>query len=162
MNEPAPYRHTQTATLLLLGAGALLVIFTAVLVSTGGNTLIFAGTLLAAVALLMNHSIAVSVDFNEVEVRVGNGWLRRSVRLTEVANARIVEVGANGGLIARRSQRGWVFAARAGSAVQVETRAGDVLVIGSDESQVLLAAIERLRAFALDSMDSENPAAEQQ
>ena len=83
MND-RPYRQTSVATTWSAAVFVLMVAGVGVVVSGHGGDVAFALVIVLAFVLLFSHSVELRVDRHDVEVRMGNGWLRRSVPLSSI------------------------------------------------------------------------------
>ena len=139
------YRHTQTGWVLLavLAAGAGIVFFAAG--KTGWSPAAsFVLTFLIGVAMLF-CTLTVSIRDGEIECRFGPGLIRKHIPLGAVRGARPVRTEWYQGWGIRLTSDGWLFNVSGLDAVEVELADGKRIRIGTDEPQVLAAAIrERL------------------
>jgi hypothetical protein len=142
--DPSPtYRHTQNAnTTLLVGLTALFGI-TLALVALGPHPALFATGLLVALLLLLTHSLTVTVDEATIELRLGNGLLRRRIDLANVETCESFQVEGAFGLPLRRTPDGWIYAVASGEAVLLRLRDDTTCVVGSDDAVGLHLAIRR-------------------
>jgi hypothetical protein len=142
--DPSPvYRHTQNANTTLFVGLAFLFGITLVLVTLGPHPVLFATGLLVALLLLLTHSLTVTVDDAVVELRLGNGWLRRRIALTNVTRCEATRVEGTVGLPLRRTPDGWIYAVSSGEAVVLHLRDETTCVVGSDDAVGLHLAIRR-------------------
>ena len=139
------YRHTQIGWVLLaaLAAGAGVVVF-----ATGKTGWSSAAsvvmTMLIVVALLF-CTLTVMIRDGEIECRYGPGLIRKHIPLAAVRGARPVRTAWYQGWGIRLTSDGWLFNVSGLDAVEVELVDGKRIRIGTDEPQVLVAAIRSRR-----------------
>jgi hypothetical protein len=73
------------------------------------------------------------------------GWPGGSVPIADIASAEIVPVTFWMGVGIHLTLRGWVWNVALGNGVRIVKRDGSDVILGTDDSQGLLAAIERAR-----------------
>jgi hypothetical protein len=98
--------------------------------------------LVIASAILLFHSLTVSVDEEMVEIALGNRWIKRRVPLRIIENARVVKNPSLTGWGLRRTGDTWTYAVGGREAVELELRDTETCIrIGSDDPTGLLEAI---------------------
>jgi len=136
------YKHTQFGTLTLV-IFALVIPGTAALLLLVPETRIFTGPVLAvlvAVAILFcTLTVEVTADF--IVAALGPGIIRRSIRITDIRDARIVRNKWYYGWGVRLVPGGWMFNVSGLDAVELEFESGRRFRIGTDDPKGLLAAI---------------------
>jgi hypothetical protein len=155
----ARYRHRQIAWATIIG-------FAAALVTQGGVvlrhfrrgrrlrallSLASAASLVASMGLF--SWLDTEVTDEELVASFTGGTLRRRIPLAEIESASVVQVPWYLGWGARLAPRwlrgaapgGWVYIVWGRSAVEVRLRGEKTFTVGSDEPEVLLAAIEAAR-----------------
>lgn len=141
--EPPSYRHTQTATTLLgLGLTALFGV-TGALVALGSHPALLVAGLVVAGTLLLTHSLTVTVDSESIEVRWGNGLVRRRIRLADIEAVEPAQLPGAWAMPIRRTRTGWIHAVRGGDAVLMRLRDESTCVVGSDDALDLLLALRQ-------------------
>jgi hypothetical protein len=140
VNRERRYQHTQNAQAVLHVALVVLLAITLALVSSGANSVLFGAGLLIAVGVLLTHSLTVTVDAKTIQLRLGNGLIRRTIALADVeaVDPRTIDRG----LPVRKTAEGWIFAVSGGDAITIRLRErGTCIVIGTDDPVDLLLAI---------------------
>ncbi|MFO7697671.1 MAG: hypothetical protein R6X16_11015 [Anaerolineae bacterium] len=143
----AIYRHTQRGTLVRWALGGALAVLLGIRVGQGmqigpADAILAAVGLLVLAALILMHSLTVTVDDLHVTASLGPGLIRRSVRLNDIGAARHVRNGWYYGWGLRLTARGPLWRVSGFDAVELELVQGRWL-IGTDDPEGLLAAIWR-------------------
>ena len=135
------YRHTQIGWVLLaaLTAGAGVVVFAAGKSgwSTAASVVL---TLLIVVAVLF-CTLTVRINGGLIECRYGPGLFCKYIPLATIRGVRTVRTAWYQGWGIRLTSDGWLFNVSGLDAVEVELADGKRIRIGTDEPQVLAAAI---------------------
>jgi hypothetical protein len=145
------YEHTQQGTLIRWALGGSIVGLIALRVAmktpfwAPGDAIVGLVLLVVAAALVLMHALTVIVDDRTVTVRCGPGLIRRTVPLAEVRTARVVRNGWYYGWGLRVTPRGPLWRVSGLDAVELDLGRACWL-IGTDDTQGLLAAIEEARA----------------
>jgi hypothetical protein len=159
---PADYRHRQLAWATLVGFAASLATQGGAFVRNlrGGRRaralLSLPWSLSLLVSMGMFSWLDTEVTKDALVVSFVGGALRRRIPLADIESARIVTVPWYYGWGVRLTPRGWLGDAPRGwlysvwgrGAVALRLRGGRHFAVGSDEPEVLLAAIEARRAAA--------------
>lgn len=135
------YRHRQTSTfgpVLILVIAAVVAIL--LIVAGAWLALISSAVVLVVVGSMM-RALTVVVDETVVRVTMGWGWPERRIALTDVVSAGIVRNEWWRGWGIRHVPRGWMYNIAGRDAVEVELRTGNVVRIGTDDPDGLLAAL---------------------
>ena len=103
--------------------------------------------LLVAVAAVFGR-LEVTVDEQSVVAAFGWGWPRRSVGLADIESVTPVRNRWYHGWGIRKVAGGWMFNVDGYDSVELRLRSGRVFRIGSDEPDVLAAAIDSARRAA--------------
>ena len=137
------YRHTQIGWVLLaaLAAGAGVVVFAAAKTQWGTAASLVL-TLLIVVAVLF-CTLTVRINGGLIECRYGPGLFRKYIPLATVRGVRPVRTAWYQGWGIRLTSDGWLFNVSGLDAVEVELADGKRIRVGTDEPQVLAAAIRR-------------------
>lgn len=143
MNE---YEHTQPGTLMrvVLGSVAVIASFAACYPVLQGRepelpALIPAGILMLCLALF--HSLTVRVNNNDVSIFFGAGLIRRSFLIEEIRRVSTVRTHWYHGWGIKKIWGGWLYNVSGFDAVQLEMQNGRIYQIGTDEPQLLQAAV---------------------
>jgi len=147
---PAAYSHTQIGYPILAGmALGTLTQVRAVLrdkrVGRPRGWLYMPGLLAFATLMLAFSRLTVQVDETRVSVGFGGGLARRRFELHTIEAASSVETPWLAGWGIRLTRQGWLYNAWGRRAVQLRFAGGRRFTIGTDEPDVLLAAIECAR-----------------
>jgi len=145
------YKHTQFGTLTLIIFALVIPLTTALLFLIPEGRLITGPVLavLVAVAILF-CTLTVEVTADELVLVFGPGIIRRSIRITDIRDARIVRNKWWYGWGIRITPYGWLWNVSGLEAVELEYADGRRFRIGTDDPTGLLAAI-RANAPHLDA-----------
>ena len=144
---PRPVHQTVELARTGLSAGLLaLVVATLLLISDAAPTIGLVVAVTVAVGLLLTHSLSVRVDEEELELRMGNGWRRRRVRLDDVDGVR-VETGCERLFAFGRRSPDGIESYGLGGRGRVHLRLvdGALVVIALDEPTDLAASLTARR-----------------
>lgn len=142
------YRHTQVGwTIIVLVVAAVVAEILLVVVLAPGSTLALSlsGALAAilAVTLILFSTLTVTVDDGAVRLAFGLEALRREVSLDQIAEARRVRNAWYSGWGVRVIPNGRLYNVGGLDAVELQLDNGRVVRVGTDEPDVLLAAVQR-------------------
>ena len=153
MEKSAQYAHTQSGTAILwsLAAAAIIVVASLALTTraTGGIGALPAPAL-AIVGMVLVILLATAVVFSRLNVRVDNGelswrfglgFLEHKVPLSDIVSADVVTNPIWAGFGVRRLPNAWLYNVSGRRAVELVTRDGRRVRIGSDEPEALLQAV---------------------
>jgi hypothetical protein len=145
------YKHIQfaTLTLILLGIGIAGV---AILFALIPEVRVITGMVLAIMVLvaLLFYSLTAEVSADEVVASFGPGVIRRSIRITDIRDARVVRNKWYYGWGVRLVPHGWMFNVSGLDAVELVFESGRIFRIGTNDPEGLLAAIRRNAPHLLD------------
>jgi hypothetical protein len=142
------YRHEQVGRTLIVVLGFLALIFltSGFLTQSLPFALIPSG--IVVLACIACARLTIEVDRGGVRwgmtFRVPSGY----VPFSEIASVQIVPVTFGSGIGIHLTSRGWVWNVALGRGVQIERRGLLPVVLGTDDPEALLAAIERARSSA--------------
>jgi hypothetical protein len=142
MEQPnETYRHTQIGWVLLaaLAAGAGVVLFATN--KTGWSTAASVVLTLLTVVAVLFCTLTVRINGGLIECRYGPGLICKYIPLATVRGVRTVRTEWYQGWGIRLTSDGWLFNVSGLDAVEVELADGKRIRIGTDEPQVLAAAI---------------------
>ena len=144
------YRHTQPATqlLVIMGLATLFIIGAVLLTRPQAGTSDDVRIILSVVAAIL---LVTSVAFSTLTVEVTDRevkWrftllVRRSLPLADIATAKPIETTLIDGIGIHWTRGGWLYNVSGRGAVELRTRDGRTVRIGSPEPAALAAAIER-------------------
>lgn len=145
MNTAPVYRHTQPGTLIRWALGLAFVGFLFLRVSMGlplSGPDVIVGLVLAliAAALVLMHSLTVTIDRRELTAHLGPGAIRRSVLLADIRHVRFVRSPWYSGWGLRITTRGPLWRVSGLDAVKLSLNKGRWL-IGTDDPEGLMAAL---------------------
>jgi hypothetical protein len=85
------------------------------------------------------------------------GWPGGTIPIADIAHARVIPVTFWMGIGIHLSLRGWIWNVAYGQGVRVRQRDGREIVLGTDDPDGLVAAIERAREAAMPPPDAARP-----
>ncbi|SET42311.1 hypothetical protein [Thalassotalea agarivorans] len=137
------YQHKQlgVALLCLMTLPAIIIAIVGV-VAQQPNIILPVCALIAVVAFLFS-SLNISIDETSLYWSFGPGFWRKSISLSDIASARIVDAKWYYGLGIRLIPTGWLYIVSGTKAVEVTLTSGKRISLGSDETDALLAAIQQ-------------------
>lgn len=143
MNNKKPiYQHTQFSYLPFILIGPF-VIFTGVLViSTHFLPIAWILFLFLILVLVSMMNMTVTVDRQKVSFAFGLGFPRKTTRLENILNLRIVENSLLEGVGIHWTFPGWLYNIGGRESVEIQLRGGSTFRVGSDEAGELAKAIE--------------------
>jgi hypothetical protein len=140
------YRHTQTARLIIVLFAAIGLIPAAALIGVipskdarGINLAVLALLLLAGWLL---SSLTITVDRERLAWRFGPGLIRKSVPVGEIAQAERARASWIWGWGIHWTPRGWLYNVSGFDAVQIRLADGKQFLLGTDDPDGLLAALD--------------------
>jgi hypothetical protein len=146
MTDAETYRHTQVGRLqvavAVLSLG--LAVVAALAVDLGALAAILALAVLPITFSFM--TLTVAVGDTHVSLRFGYGIVRKRLALADITGCAKVQTTFLDGIGIRMVSRGWLYNVTAGSAVELMIVGGRRVLIGTDEPEKLLAAVESARA----------------
>lgn len=140
------YRHEQVGTFYFGLLAVVLVLCAFVVIDTHFSLLALT---IGAILLLSGVSFArliTEVDARGLRWWMTFGWPSGSVAFEEIISAEIVSVTFLGGIGIHLTFRGWLWNVGLGNGVQIHRCDKMPVVLGTDDPDGLLAAIERGRA----------------
>ncbi|MEZ5176142.1 MAG: hypothetical protein R2823_08050 [Acidimicrobiia bacterium] len=137
------YRHAQVTVIPSVLTFALLASVQIIVAVAGAFvwwTLIFS----IAILLLVMHfgRLVVTIGSGEIAAAFGSGWPVERIAFDEVIEARVVRNHWLEGFGIRKVRRGWMYNVWGLDAVELERSSGKVFRIGTDEPDMLKAAID--------------------
>ncbi len=143
----ATYDHTQTATHAIVALAAVSAAFLiSVQVSTGDLDVVLLMAVflsIAGVIMFAFNQLRVTVVDEEVVARFRWGWPERRYPLAEVHRADVVRNKWWYGFGIRLTPHGWMYSVWGLDAVQLNFHDGEAFRIGTDEPELLAAALGR-------------------
>ncbi len=138
------YYRSETGWVMLGTMGAALLVSTAVALAAFAAAralYAFAFPPLFLLVILNFYRLAVSADAGGVTARLGVGLISRTVRLGDIASAEVVREPWYGGWGLRWTGNGWFWTVGSLDAVALNLKDGREFLIGTDDPQALLAAV---------------------
>jgi hypothetical protein len=145
-----PYEHTQPGLLMLaVMAGALaLVLSTLWVLPAGQRWLIWPSVLVVGGVAVLFHGLTVRVADGTLTWYFGPHFWTNEIAVDAIARAEPVRNSALMGWGIRRLRDGWLYNVSGLDAVEVETRDGTTVRIGTDEPEALCRALAQARDAA--------------
>ena len=134
------YTHTQRVPDKVMVAGGLAAL--AIGLTPPGLLLRLAllGTLGTAAATI--RSLTVSVDETSVNLRFGDGFIRKSIPMADIQSSRAIRTTLWHGWGIHWLGDGWIYNIYGLDAVELRLKNGKRVIIGSDDTENLCQAIE--------------------
>ena len=151
MSRPL-YEHTQAGwpiRIAFVAASVMLIVLAAMpeLSQEPAPPLaLLAGAAVSAVMGWTWGALTVRVQGEDLHVRFGLGWPRKTVPLAEIAAVEVTRTTFIEGWGLRRTRRGWLYNVSGFDAVLLRLTNGRTLMVGTDEPRRLKTAIERAQA----------------
>jgi hypothetical protein len=145
------YKHRQVGTLVLVALGLGVVMTGAIVVQAPPrDATVVVGLVLAIllVCLFLFWSLTVEVTPDRLSVWFGPGLIRRTFRIDDLRNARVVRNPWYYGWGIRLTPSGWLFNVSGFEAVELEFKNNGRFRIGTDEPHQLLSAIQHVLQHA--------------
>ena len=147
------YRHTQFGTVIVITTVAVmsLAFLPAWLAGTATIAWLILGSLVVLLALFF--SLTVEIDAEHLRIRFGIGLIRKRFPLDQIDTCRPVRNSWIYGWGIRLTPHGWLYNVSGQEAVELKMKSGKTCRIGTDEPEVLAAALQ-------EALDSSKPAPE--
>ena len=146
------YRHTQFGKVIVVGTVAVipLAVLPAWLIGTTTIAWLILGSLVVflAVILALFASLTVEIDAEHLRIRFGIGLIRKRFPLDQIDTCRPVSNPWIYGWGIRLTPHGWLYNVSGQKAVEIKMKSGKTYRIGTDEPEILTAALQE----ALDSL----------
>ncbi len=135
------YRHTQFGTMILFAIGPVLLFLLILLFARPSGLAI---VLFAVMAIIMVTFCSMTVLINDqaVIIHFGPGLLRIHFHLKEILNCRVIDNPALSFWGIHWVFPGWIYNVSGRQSVEMTMKAGNPVLIGTDEPDKLAAAIE--------------------
>ena len=146
------YEHTQAGwpiRITLLASSVLFVVLAVLPEFSPTPTspiALLGGAAIAAVLGWTWSALTVRIQGEELQVRFGLGWPRKTVRLSDIVAAEVTRTTFLEGWGVHRTRRGWLYNVSGFDAVLLRLTNGRSMMVGTDEPRRLKAAIERAQA----------------
>ena len=143
------YHHRQFGTAIVAILAAVIIIMSLPLMRDAEFSAIqlqVVLVLLAAIALF--YALTIEIRDDTLYIRMGIGLIRKKVLLSDIAQARVVRIPLIAGLgIHGLPGVSWVWNVSGRGGVQLDFVKGGRLIVGTDEPEELLRAIENNRSL---------------
>ena len=138
------YKHTQIGYFLLI-VYSIAVLFVGHLnIMTNFNPFALASLIIVLIALGIFTRLTVTVDDQMIKVQFGLRVIRKAFRLNEIEAYRVVKNPWYYGWGIRFTPRGWLFNVSGFSAIELQMKNGKTYRIGTDDSDNLAAALNKV------------------
>ena len=148
------YHHEQIGRFYvgMLAVAAITVIAAAAVVGALGVRALagFPGFVAALLGIIILVFCRLNVDLDPTELRwsMTFGWPCGRIPIADIAGAEIIPVTFWMGIGIHLTLRGWVWNVALGKGVRIRKRDGIAIVLGTDDPEGLLTAIQSARAGA--------------
>ena len=142
------YRHTQFGKVIVVTTAAIipLAALPAWLAGIATAAWLILGSMVVVLALFA--SLTVEIDAEHLRIRFGIGLIRKRFPLDQIDTCRPVTNPWIYGWGIRLTPHGWLYNVSGVEAVELKMKSGKTCRIGTDEPEVLIAALQE----ALDSL----------
>jgi hypothetical protein len=142
-----PYHHEQVGRIYLVLGLTLAVPFAIGFVVKSTFLILFAIVFAVIYWAFARLNIDVDGEGGRPELRwsMTFGWPAGTIPLSDIVDAQTIPVTFWMGIGIHLTLRGWVWNVALGKGVQIRKRTGSDIILGTDDSEGLLAAIQRAR-----------------
>ena len=136
------YRHTQFGTVIVVTTAAIipLAALPAWLAGIATAAWLILGSMVVVLALFA--SLTVEIDAEYLRIRFGIGLIRKRFPLDQIDTCRPVKNSWIYGWGIRLTPHGWLYNVSGLEAVELKMKSGKTCRIGTDEPEVLIAALQ--------------------
>jgi len=147
------YRHTQFGTVIVVTTAAIipLAALPAWLAGIATAAWLILGSMVVVLSLFA--SLTVEIDAEHLRIRFGIGLIRKRFPLDQIDTCRPVSNPWIYGWGIRLTPHGWLYNVSGQEAVELKMKSGKTCRIGTDEPEVLTAALQK-------ALDNSKPASE--
>ncbi len=147
------YRHTQFGTVIVVTTAAIipLAALPAWLAGIATAAWLILGSMVVVLSLFA--SLTVEIDAEHLRIRFGIGLIRKRFPLDQIDTCRPVKNSWIYGWGIRLTPHGWLYNVSGLEAVELKMKSGKTCRIGTDEPEVLTAALQK-------ALDSSKPVSE--
>ena len=145
------YRHTQFGTVIVVATVAIipLAALPAWLAGIATAAWLILGSMVVVLSLFA--SLTVEINAEHLRIRFGIGLIRKRFPLDQIDTCRPVSNPWIYGWGIRLTPHGWLYNVSGQEAVELKMKSGKTCRIGTDEPEVLIAALE-------EALDNSKPA----
>ena len=149
------YEHTQPSTFVRVTVGGCVLVLgvsgAVQMARSGEGAILIVGiAVFMAIILLLFHSLTVRLTEDEIQLRFGVGAVRKSFLIKDIEDATATRSRWFYGWDIKMIAGGWLYNVSGFDVVEIRLRNGTRAMIGTDEPQQLLLAVEN----ALDRLSS--------
>ena len=149
------YEHTQPSTFVRVTVGGCVLVLgvsgAVQMARSGEGAILIVGiAVFMAIILLLFHSLTVRLTEDEIQLRFGVGAVRKSFLIKDIEDATATRSRWFYGWGIKMIAGGWLYNVSGFDVVEIRLRNGTRAMIGTDEPQQLLLAVEN----ALDRLSS--------
>lgn len=142
---PTSYHHRQISRVAVISFVAMTAVFAMPFFFAGVQLVLLAVIapifgLVAAVHWVL-YSMTVEVTAQELRWHFGLGFWKRRIALTDIARFERVRLPWWYGIGIKYVPRAWIYLVAPGEGVEVRTRNGAIVRIGTDDAERLMAAL---------------------
>ena len=136
------YRHTQFGTVIVVTTAAIipLAALPAWLAGIATAAWLILGSMVVVLALFA--SLTIEIDAEHLRIRFGIGLIRKRFPLDQIDTCRPVKNPWIYGWGIRLTPHGWLYNVSGQEAVELKMKSGKTCRIGTDEPEVLTAALQ--------------------
>ena len=140
------YKHTQIGfvVLALLGFGILVIL--GVILTAGSHPILIAVFVLLLACAIVFPSMTVEISDSVLTWSFGPGIIRKSVQVTDIESARIVQNSWLYGWGIRFTPHGWLYNISGLGAVEIRLKTGKQFRLGTDKPKEFVQAIQNAKA----------------
>lgn len=136
------YKHTQFGTAMLVIFGLVFSLLVFASISEPQESIWFAYVIVGVVALLFS-SLTISVNNHEIKWFFDPKFWNKSLPLSEIESAKIIETKWYNGFGIRLISTGWLYNVSGLTAVELMLKDKTTVTLGTNDAHELLKAIRR-------------------
>lgn len=136
------YQHTQIGYVLITAYCAVILALGVLTRNNHLHRIAIFGLVLMVVVLALFATLTVTIGDQKLQLRFGVGLIRKRFAVDEIMTCRVVKNPWYYGWGIRYTPRGWLYGVSGLQAVELVMRSGRRIRIGSDEPDVLAAALK--------------------
>jgi hypothetical protein len=136
------YKHTQIGYVILIGTGAGILFILYLILTRGSSGILLAVLLILIICALLFASLTIEVDRHTIDARFGPGIIRKSFRIDDVQDCKVVGNPWYYGWGIRLTPHGWLYNVSGAHAVEIEFKSGKKVRLGTDDPDGLNRTIK--------------------
>jgi len=143
------YHHYQFGTVIVAILAATIIFMSLPLMrSAEFNAIQLEVVIILLLAITLFYALTIEIREDTLYIRMGIGLIRKRVPLADIAQARVVRIPLIAGLgIHGLPGVSWVWNVSGRDGVQLDFVNGERLIVGTDEPEELLRAIENNKSL---------------